>query len=77
MRGRHFPRLCRSCDAPLARKDDAYWRCQEDWADRQGTAVAGSAPIGAETRSPSDAQLQPAAASAPDADANRVAVAVG
>ncbi len=77
MRGRHFPRLCRSCEAPLARKDDACWHCQEVWTDRQETGVAGSAPIGAEPRSLSDAQLQPVAASAPDTDVNRVAVAVG
>ncbi len=77
MRGRHFPRLCRSCEAPLARKDDACWRCEEPWTDRQETGAAESAPMGAETRPPSDARLQPAAASASDTDVNRVTVAVG
>ncbi len=77
MRGRHFPRVCRGCEAPLARKDDACWRCQEVWTDRQETGVDRSAPSRAEPRSLSDAQRQPVAASAPDVDVNRVAVAVG
>lgn len=77
MRGRHFPRLCRNCEAPLARKDDACWRCEEVWADRQETGGPGSAPTGAETRPWSDAQLQPAAVSAADTNVDRVAVAVG
>lgn len=32
MRDRHFPRLCRSCQAPMARQEDACWRCGTDWA---------------------------------------------
>jgi hypothetical protein len=27
MRGRHFPRVCGSCQAPLARQENACWRC--------------------------------------------------
>jgi len=27
MRDRHIPRLCRSCTAPMARQQDACWRC--------------------------------------------------
>jgi hypothetical protein len=27
MRDRHFPRLCRHCRAPMARQEDACWRC--------------------------------------------------
>jgi hypothetical protein len=27
MRERHLPRLCRSCHGPMARQDDACWRC--------------------------------------------------
>lgn len=27
MRDRHFPRLCRSCQAPLARQQDDCWHC--------------------------------------------------
>lgn len=32
MRDRHFPRLCRSCQAPMARQENACWRCGTDWA---------------------------------------------
>ena len=32
MRDRHFPRICRSCQAPLARQEHACWRCGTDWA---------------------------------------------
>jgi hypothetical protein len=31
MRDRHFPRLCRSCEAPMARQDDTCWRCGATW----------------------------------------------
>jgi hypothetical protein len=31
MRGRHFPRLCRSCDAPMAGQEDSCWRCGAAW----------------------------------------------
>jgi hypothetical protein len=31
MRHRHVPRLCRSCQAPMARQDDTCWRCDTDW----------------------------------------------
>jgi hypothetical protein len=34
MRGRHFPRLCRSCDAPMARQQDTCWSCAAVWDDR-------------------------------------------
>jgi hypothetical protein len=33
MRERHFPRLCRSCDAPMARQEDSCWRCEAAWDD--------------------------------------------
>ena len=32
MRQRHFPRLCRSCRAPMARQEDTCWRCGVRWA---------------------------------------------
>jgi hypothetical protein len=32
MRERHFPRLCRSCTAPMARQQDACWRCGVAWS---------------------------------------------
>jgi predicted amidophosphoribosyltransferase len=34
MRNRHFPRLCRSCDVPMARQDDTCWSCGAPWEDR-------------------------------------------
>lgn len=32
MRERHFPRVCRSCRAPMARQEDTCWRCGTEWA---------------------------------------------
>jgi hypothetical protein len=32
MRNRHIPRLCRSCQAPMASDEDACWRCGVQWA---------------------------------------------
>ena len=40
MRGRHFPRLCRSCDAPMARQGDSCWRCEAVWEDRSARPAA-------------------------------------
>src|SRR3954454_2792494 len=39
MRDRHRPRLCRSCQAPMARQEDLCWRCGTDWAS-EGTPGA-------------------------------------
>jgi hypothetical protein len=36
MRDRHFPRLCRSCSAPLARQEGTCWRCGTQWAAEDG-----------------------------------------
>ena len=49
MRGRHFPRVCRSCQAPMARQEDTCWRCGARWAadDAPRTTmrvIAGGAP---------------------------------
>ena len=33
MRDRHVPRLCRSCQAPMARQEAACWNCGTRWAD--------------------------------------------
>jgi hypothetical protein len=40
MRDRHFPRLCRSCQAPMARQEDACWRCGIQWASEDGRGTA-------------------------------------
>ena len=34
MRNRHIPRLCRSCDAPMAGQEDSCWSCGAAWDDR-------------------------------------------
>ncbi len=31
MRERHFPRLCHSCQAPLARQEETCWSCSTPW----------------------------------------------
>jgi hypothetical protein len=31
MRDRHLPRLCRSCDAPMAGQEDSCWKCGAGW----------------------------------------------
>jgi predicted amidophosphoribosyltransferase len=31
MRNRHFPRLCRSCEAPMACQEDTCWNCGAVW----------------------------------------------
>ena len=30
MRSRHVPRVCRHCNAPMARQEDACWRCRTE-----------------------------------------------
>ena len=35
MRDRHFPRLCRSCQAPMARQEGSCWRCGSQWASEE------------------------------------------
>ena len=37
MRERHFPRLCRTCHAPMARQEDTCWRCGAQWATEDTT----------------------------------------
>jgi hypothetical protein len=32
MRDRHVPRLCRFCQAPMARQEDECWHCGAPWA---------------------------------------------
>jgi hypothetical protein len=48
MRNRHFPRLCRSCDAPMARREDTCWRCGAIYVEPAGKPVTqGAFPEGA------------------------------
>jgi hypothetical protein len=49
MRERHFPRVCRSCHAPVARQEDTCWRCGAGWASEDVPRttlrlIAGGAP---------------------------------
>jgi hypothetical protein len=32
MRERHFPRVCGTCRAPMARQEARCWRCGTEWA---------------------------------------------
>jgi predicted amidophosphoribosyltransferase len=54
MRERHFPRLCRSCQAPMARQEDACWRCGAQWAseDQPLTTLVLIAAVDGTTRPP-------------------------
>lgn len=36
MRERHFPRVCRTCQAPMARQEDTCWRCGTPWVSEDG-----------------------------------------
>jgi hypothetical protein len=49
MRERHFPRVCRSCQAPMARQEDACWRCGARWESEDAPrttlqVIVGGAP---------------------------------
>jgi hypothetical protein len=55
MRERHFPRLCRTCDAPMARQERSCWSCGSAWqADPQpaGAASAREIRVRARRRAP-------------------------
>lgn len=55
MRGRHFPRLCGHCHAPMARQEDICWRCGTPWAAEEQPPVALHA---ISTAAPEEALLQ-------------------
>lgn len=40
MRNRHFPRVCGHCHAPMARQEDACWRCGTQWASEDAPRTA-------------------------------------
>jgi hypothetical protein len=49
MRERHFLSVCRSCQAPMARQEDACWRCGARWESENASrttlqVIAGGAP---------------------------------
>ena len=46
MRERHFPRVCHTCQAPMARQEDTCWRCGTQWVSEDEprptlTVIAG------------------------------------
>jgi predicted amidophosphoribosyltransferase len=40
VRERHFPRLCRACQAPMAVQEDNCWRCGALWDPSHTAEVA-------------------------------------
>jgi hypothetical protein len=44
VRERHFPRLCRACQAPMAVQEDNCWRCGALWDPSPPTEVANHVP---------------------------------
>lgn len=49
MRNRHLPRLCRSCQAPMAGQEARCWRCGVEWASEEAPPttlrlIRGGAP---------------------------------
>ena len=35
MRNRHLPRVCASCQAPMAGQESTCWRCGVEWAPEE------------------------------------------
>ena len=59
MRERHFPRLCRTCRAPMARQEDSCWRCGAQWASEDTpptrlTVLTGGAHAATDARHDAD-----------------------
>jgi hypothetical protein len=40
IRERHQPRLCRTCQAPMARQETSCWRCGSSWGAGPRTPAA-------------------------------------
>jgi hypothetical protein len=45
MRDRHHARLCNSCRAPIARTEDACWRCGTPWAEDGHPTAPSATPM--------------------------------
>jgi hypothetical protein len=54
MRDRHLPRVCRSCDAPMAGQDDACWKCGASWDYRLSSPNRVSVIRGSADERPDD-----------------------
>jgi hypothetical protein len=73
MRERHFPRVCRSCRAPMARQEDTCWRCGTPWSTEDGPrttlkVIAGGAPASDRSEPPSAVPARAASDARLDAD---------
>jgi hypothetical protein len=68
MRDRHVPRLCRACQAPMARQEDTCWRCGTQWASEDGPRT-GLRVIAGGVGTPAGGAPQPAIAAAVSGDA--------
>jgi hypothetical protein len=42
VRDRHHPRVCGSCSAPMARTEDACWRCASPWVENHSRAATSA-----------------------------------
>jgi hypothetical protein len=60
MRGRHFPRLCRSCGAPMARQKDTCWSCEAIWDYRSSDPNAQRRIFGGDAARPDRGDQPPA-----------------
>jgi hypothetical protein len=49
-KNRHFPRLCRTCDAPMAGQEDTCWNCGAVWDEGSTTDNEPGVPLGAPTQ---------------------------
>ena len=58
MRGRYFPRLCRSCGAPMARQEDT--RCEAVWDYRSSRRNAQRLMFGGHAARPDGGDQPPA-----------------
>jgi hypothetical protein len=52
MRERHFPRVCSSCRAPMARQEDSCWRCGTQWASEDGPRTTLKVIVGGAQAAP-------------------------
>jgi hypothetical protein len=69
MRDRHFPRLCRSCRAPMARQEDTCWSCEAIWDYRSARRNAQRVIFGGHASRPDHRDQPPALAVIGDARA--------
>jgi hypothetical protein len=76
MRDRHLPRLCRSCRGPMARQQDACWRCGARWAAEEPppTLLRLSVPAVLTVAAGDVADAPSAASSTPTAGSTRAAL---